>query len=85
MPSTTYHVAHYGDRPLGTGWRRVWERTEDGAAFPLVLYQKGTMRYAVVYGKEVAECVGYVEVCRELGRALMHSLNCEGHLLNGGS
>lgn len=46
------------------------------------LIQTGIDRFTVVYGKEVKAGRTYAQACSDLGRALMHSLACDGMLDN---
>ena len=59
--------------------RIIW-KTED-AAFPITLTQTGYGKFVVTYGKQVDKG-DYEYAARKLGAAIMHSLACEGKLVN---
>lgn len=50
-------------------------------AFPIILEEDRDI-YKVIYGKQVTLCTTYPAACRELGKAIMHALCCDGALDN---
>lgn len=64
-------------RPTGTGWVR--RATYHGELIEVWKRRRGD-EFAIVYGLQITEGLDYARAAYELGRAIMHALNCDGEL-----
>jgi hypothetical protein len=54
------------------------------AGFKIALIQTGKNTFTVVYGLQTFKKMGYQSAAKELGECIMHALNCEGKINEGG-